>query len=228
MAYKIAADKYLLGRGKIGFSAGLLALGVLFCVFLFCFDRNAVLWAKSLHNSGSSLHVMLERIDPVINFISHGMTLLMLSIILFVAGKILNSSLCGLGKLLIKGFIFSGVTAQILKYVAGRARPRLSFETLFYGPSTGDSYHSFPSGHTTVAFCFAYILAGHFPRYRNYFYLLASIMAFERVEDLKHFPSDVCAGAIIGVVIARILTYKKENEASRSRGFSAANADISH
>jgi membrane-associated phospholipid phosphatase len=158
--------------------------------------------------------MLLERMDPVINFISHGATLLILAIVLFIAGKILNSSLCGLGKLLMKGFIFSGVAAQILKYAAGRARPRLSFETLFYGPSTGDSYHSFPSGHTTVAFCFAYILAGHFPRYRNYFYLLASIIGFERVEDLKHFPSDVCAGAIIGVVVARALTYKKEIAAS--------------
>ena len=203
---------YLSKKDKIVYTFALLSLGVLFCLLMLDFDKKAILWANSLHKSSSSVHMLLEGIDPAINFISNGTILLLIAIVFFVTGKYTKSNLqLELGRILIGGFIVTGITVQILKYLAGRARPKVSFDTLFYGPSVGDSYHSFPSGHTAEAFCFAFILAKYFPRYRIYFYLLASVIGFERMEDLKHFPSDVIAGAVIGLVLGRLLLPKIEN-----------------
>jgi membrane-associated phospholipid phosphatase len=78
-------------------------------------------------------------------------------------------------------------------------------EFLFIGPTFEDVYHSFPSGHTAVAFCFAYILARHFPKHEILFFIYAVIVAWERVEDKSHFPSDVLAGAFVGLIIGKIL-----------------------
>ena len=202
---------YLSKKDKIVYTFALLSLGVLFCMLMLDFDKKAILWANSLHKNTSSVHMLLEGIDPVINFISNGTILLVIAIVFFVTGKYTKANLRELGRILIGGFIVTGITVQTLKYLAGRARPRVSFDTLFYGPSAGDSYHSFPSGHTAEAFCFACILAKYFPRYRIYFYLLASVIGFERMEDLKHFPSDVIAGAVIGVAVSRLLLSKIEN-----------------
>ena len=203
-------------KKNISYAVAVILVGVLFCMFFFYFDKKIIQYFSSLRHSTSRIYVFLEFIDPVINVTSHGTSLLLLAIGLFAAGKFRKSNRYEPGSLLIKGFIFSGITAQILKHLAGRARPRVTFETLFSGPSIGDSYHSFPSGHTAVAFCFAYILAKYLPRYRIYFYLLASIMGFERIEELKHFPSDVVAGAVIGIAVGMLLSnkIKSRNEIS--------------
>jgi len=208
---------YLSKKDKIVYTFALLSLGVLFFMFILYFDKKAILWASSLDKSTSRVHMLLQCIDPVMNFISHGTILLLVAIVILVTGKYTKSNLVELGRTLIGGFIVTGITVQTLKYLAGRARPKVSFNTLFYGPSAGDSYHSFPSGHTAEAFCFACILANYFPRYRIYFYLLAFLMGFERIEELRHFPSDVIAGAVIGVAVGRLLLTKIENSTYPSK-----------
>jgi undecaprenyl-diphosphatase len=64
---------------------------------------------------------------------------------------------------------------------------------------------SFPSGHTLVTFCLAHVLSFYFPRYRLWFYLAALIVGFERMLCATHFPSDVVAGALLGIAIAAAL-----------------------
>lgn len=106
------------------------------------------------------------------------------------------------------GFISSGILVQVLKHLIGRARPRITEDLLFVGPSLKGGYDSFPSGHTTVAFCLAYILSQHFPKHRFLFYIFGFMVGFERVEDLSHFSSDVLAGAIVGIIVGRLLSVR--------------------
>ena len=65
--------------------------------------------------------------------------------------------------------------------------------------------YSFPSGHATVAFACATILALAVPRLRWPLYALAGLIAFSRVYVGVHFPLDVVAGAALGVGIATAL-----------------------
>lgn len=61
---------------------------------------------------------------------------------------------------------------------------------------------SFPSGHTSAAFCFATTAGMLFANSYNPFFLWAVGIGLSRVILAVHFPGDVIAGAVVGSVIA--------------------------
>ncbi|MFC1482160.1 phosphatase PAP2 family protein [Candidatus Neomarinimicrobiota bacterium] len=86
-----------------------------------------------------------------------------------------------------------GLSTEIIKRVVGRERPNNAASKL-----------SFPSGHTSAAFGFAEVmrnLYGNGPGLVAYG--LAVITGVSRVHDNKHHPSDVIAGAGLGIGLAR-------------------------
>jgi len=92
----------------------------------------------------------------------------------------------------------TGLTYSI-KNIVNRKRP--FYEYPFIVKRDKVSYWlSFPSGHTSAAFCTATSLA---LRYRKWYvitpaYIYASSVAWARMYQGVHYPSDVLAGAIIG------------------------------
>jgi undecaprenyl-diphosphatase len=99
--------------------------------------------------------------------------------------------------------VFALVLVRILKIVLGRARPEHGSEFTFF--SLAFRYNSFPSGHSTDAFVSGVFL----------FYLLkqskysacrflplgyAFLIAVSRVFISSHYPSDVLAGMVIGIL----------------------------
>ncbi len=186
-------------------------MGALFIFFLVFADKAIMVWLKHLDQSHAYLYVLLRRFDPFINFIGHGTTLLAASFLLFVIGKKFSEGLCYTGKALLLSFFAAGITVQLVKHLLGRARPRITESLVIAGPSLKGGYDSLPSGHSAVVFCFAYILAQQFPRFRITFYCIAAIIGFMRVVDLSHFPSDVAAGAVLGVLVGKVLSAKLIN-----------------
>jgi membrane-associated phospholipid phosphatase len=93
------------------------------------------------------------------------------------------------GSELARSLIYTGIGVTALKVAIGRTRPN------------GGAY-SFPSGHTAAAFAAAPVLARHFG-YRAGVpaYLLASATAMGRMEDRKHYLSDVLFGASVGLAV---------------------------
>ncbi len=174
-------------------------------VFFFYLDNAFIFWVKDFQKDQPHINLLLEFLDPFINFISNGLTLMMTACLLFIIGKFFHKRLYNVGKSLIVGFLSAGIVVQIMKHLIGRARPRLTDKPIFVGPTLRSGYDSFPSGHTTVAFCFAYILSQYFPRYRVIFYTFAVIIGFERMEDFAHFPSDVLAGAVVGLIVGKLM-----------------------
>ncbi|MBI3954803.1 phosphatase PAP2 family protein [Candidatus Gottesmanbacteria bacterium] len=93
----------------------------------------------------------------------------------------------------------------IVKNMVGRLRPQFVLTGVI---EPFDFYHnfSFPSGHAVISFAAAYVLARKKPKMKWLFYSLAVIISFSRIYLGKHFPSDVIAGAIIGLGIGYIST----------------------
>ena len=102
----------------------------------------------------------------------------------------------------------SGIFSQILKHLFGRARPSLMDVV---GPWHFDlfaisaRFASFPSGHTVTA-CAAALSVGWFaPRWRWPLLAVAALVGISRVAVGAHYPSDVLAGAALGVASALLL-----------------------
>lgn len=61
---------------------------------------------------------------------------------------------------------------------------------------------SFPSGHTGISFAGATSLAFSRNKLALPSFILAAVTAFSRIYLFVHFPSDVIAGAVLGVISA--------------------------
>jgi membrane-associated phospholipid phosphatase len=117
-----------------------------------------------------------------------------------------RAMLLGLGTRL--QFIFfavalSNLVTEILKYSVGRGRPFVGGEgnVLHFSHFAGNpAYYSFPSGHATTAFALAMAVSAVWPQARVAMAIYALIIAVSRLVLLAHHPSDVVAGAMVGIV----------------------------
>lgn len=106
----------------------------------------------------------------------------------------------------------SALITQALKYSINRQRPAERFPDEIY-PAQVKHGHSFPSGHTSLAFSSATSLA---LEYKKWYiavpaYVWAGTVGYSRMYRGLHYPSDVLAGAAVGVgsgILSHWLTKK--------------------
>jgi membrane-associated phospholipid phosphatase len=102
-------------------------------------------------------------------------------------------------------FLVSGLIVQLLKHLVHSPRPRLFFGAheihWIYG-ITRTGYASFPSGHTATIFALTTLLSFYFPDKKTgmLFFGIAALTGFSRIYLAQHFPVDVLAGLITGVL----------------------------
>jgi undecaprenyl-diphosphatase len=112
------------------------------------------------------------------------------------------------------------LAGEIVKWVVGRGRPFAGGEVdafNFVHFAGAEAYASFPSGHAIASFALAFAVTAVWPQARVVMIVYAFLIALSRLVLLAHHPSDVVAGALIGVVGAMSVQYWF---AARRLGFS--------
>tara|TARA_Y200000002_G_scaffold54369_1_gene39788 strand:- start:444 stop:977 length:534 start_codon:yes stop_codon:yes gene_type:complete len=93
------------------------------------------------------------------------------------------------------------ITYFVLKNTLKRLRPCDFKKNLKSLVAASDKF-SFPSGHTSAAFCFSTITVITFGGVYTAMFIWASLVGASRVVIGVHYPGDIAAGAIVGSGIA--------------------------
>lgn len=133
----------------------------------------------------------------------------------FLAGRVEHRrSLADVGLHVGEASVVATALTEVLKSVAGRARPYVSHDTNPHdfgfgrGLTKGEDYSAFPSAHATVAFAAATALTEEITRWRPQAtrvvaplaYGGATLVGLARMYHDQHWASDVVLGAGVGTL----------------------------
>jgi membrane-associated phospholipid phosphatase len=111
------------------------------------------------------------------------------------------------GARLATSLVLTGASTALAKHALGRQRPGDNTEgdSDEYLPFSG--HEAMPSGHTAIAFAMATSLADEIDRpwASLGLYTVASGVAWSRLNDNRHWLSDVAAGAALGITSAKLV-----------------------
>jgi membrane-associated phospholipid phosphatase len=112
--------------------------------------------------------------------------------------------------LLALAMLVSTFLAQWLKHYFNYDRPSLELSDLPLHYVEGVQLYqhfSFPSGHTTAAFCMYGMLAfiSKTPVSKLLFFLVAAVVGISRIYLMQHFLEDVLFGAVLGSGVAMLV-----------------------
>ena len=120
----------------------------------------------------------------------------------------------------VKTYVLSASVAFVLKQIGKRHRPFHDPEPnskLWEGPFGDSKYNSFPSGHALVSFALASYVSS---AYKDKVwvgiasYSIAGLVGLSRLNDDKHWASDVFIGAVIGYAVGKCIynnSFEKHN-----------------
>lgn len=118
-----------------------------------------------------------------------------------------NPSYRSVGNTVFLVLIVSTIIGEgIIKHLVKRARPFMKWRSdklLIEKPIS----YSFPSGHTLSSFAVAELLSIHFTQYTIIFIGIALLIALSRLYLYVHYPTDVIAGIILGVLCSKLTLY---------------------
>jgi membrane-associated phospholipid phosphatase len=127
---------------------------------------------------------------------------------LLVAGSVAhNPRLTRMGAHLAGALAVAAGVSNGVKLVTGRSRPdnpAIDGDADDFGLFSGQA--SWPSGHTAMAFAFATALGDeiHEPVARYGLLAAATAVGWSRINDNRHWLSDVAAGALVGIASAKL------------------------
>lgn len=94
------------------------------------------------------------------------------------------------------------INNNIIKNIVQRPRPFVTFTDLQIIIPTPSEY-SFPSGHTSSSFAAAAVFYRHLPKKLGLpSVILAGLIGFSRLYVGVHYPTDVIAGVIMGILLS--------------------------
>ncbi len=104
------------------------------------------------------------------------------------------------------GLLIAIALTMLLKMLIARPRPEDIMNVGFWASA---AFSSFPSDHASTAFVMFGIIGHHLKKWKLWLYLLAALIAISRVYLGVHFPTDVLAGAFLGILVSQLtIKYK--------------------
>ncbi len=179
---------------------GLLSGAALTTIAWLFFDVRVLAWAERIQSETT------EDVIRILNRFGGGMNPVMIVAFFAIAGiayrerrwvsYAISMAIAGLA---------AGIAAQIIKHAVGRARPELWLGPSHYAPGSSTS---FPSGHTVGAFALAGVLvfASRSWTMRVIAFALAAGVGLSRILAFRHWMSDVTASAVVGLLMAWLVT----------------------
>jgi len=191
-----------------GAYAAMAATVAVIVVLMFFVDATVINWALGLPQW------LRDAADEITNFGLSGWFLYPLGFILLVLAALMNLPLPAQAYRLLAalaaraGFLFvaiglPGLFVTTVKRMIGRARPYVGGhdDPFAYAPFIWrPEYASMPSGHATTATAAAIAIGALWPRLRGVMWIYALVIMATRVIIGVHHPSDVIAGALVGIV----------------------------
>lgn len=135
---------------------------------------------------------------------------------LFIYGEFANNDRAvKTAGLCTESILLGGGATCAVKYLVKRNRPMSASN----GGPHADPY-SFPSGHTTVAFAWATVVASEYGgAAKPLAYTAATLTGWSRINDNVHWTSDVLFGALVGYTAGRFVVRHSEGSDSGSGSF---------
>lgn len=160
-------------------------------------DLQIDIWLQSIHNP------VFDAIGQLLNFLGEKGWIFIATAVVMMLNKKTRTA----GIVLFIALAVTGLCTEVVKEIVERPRPFVAYpsiEPLYHEESL---YSSFPSGHTSMAFAFATIIAIFYRKWRYLVFGFAALMGFSRMYGFVHYPTDVIAGAAIGIICS-IVVYK--------------------
>ena len=176
------------------------------------FDKNTIQLFKSI-NGNPVIDILMQAITEI----GDVYYMLAFSVVLTIIRKTRR-----LGATLMILLVLTTLTTGYIKCGVDRERPSLEYEgTPFIIPLSSDTFSlfceggfnaSYPSGHAARAAVFGivlgFFLSERFPRGSYLLLIYPLMMSISRVYVLHHYPMDVIAGTILGVLLAGVVAKK--------------------
>ena len=113
-----------------------------------------------------------------------------------------------------ESFLVTGLFTTVLKAASGRPRPDRGEQADVF-KIFSNSNKSFPSGHTSTAFAIATVVANEYeniPLLAPVSYGIATMTGLSRINDNKHWASDVIFGAALGYFTSKTILRLHSNQ----------------
>lgn len=123
------------------------------------------------------------------------------SVLSYTSGRLFHSErLAAFGSDLFRAHLINAMATVSMKGITNRTRP-------------DGSRWSFPSGHTSTAFTSAAVIETHFGRWWSIpAYAAATYVGLSRMQENRHYLSDVIAGAILGTYLGKSIAHRPDGE----------------
>ena len=171
-------------------NASVLSAATAFALFAQPFDKN-------LTYSASCSTFLKTTFEPWARVVGQEWVLAGGAAATYLYGRVSgHSKLASVGGDLIEAELIAGVGTHALKYATQRPRP------------DGEEF-SFPSGHAAGTFAMATVLHRHYGLKASVpAYTFAVLISGARLQANSHYPTDLIAGAALGILSGRAATFE--------------------
>lgn len=158
---------------------------------------------KILTNISKIRRPFLDKIMVILSRSGNTGTIwIFISLLVYILSNNLKNAL----KIALALFVTGFLGEIVIKTLVGRVRPSKAIsqdQLLIKKPKT----YSFPSGHTSSSFAAALTISFEYPQLAVPAFLLASSIAFSRLYLRVHYPSDVLAGIVLGLICSSSINF---------------------